>query len=332
MSGLKRSGLSVLVSVATSLSIGSWANRSSAQGESGVQACASAYEDAQVQRNGGHLKAAKEQLKICVQDQCPDFVRTDCATWLSEVNAALPTVTFAAVDSAGADLIDVKVSVDGVVVVESLDGRAVEVDPGQHSLVFEYQGQRVEQKLLVRQGEKNRVVRGQLKTDKDSDADGVLDSEDACPAEAGDKLHAGCAAPDEGSGDVATPSHSGIHPLLLGSFISGGVGAAGFITAGIFELLERSEADAAIKECETGCTDERTEELIASNQRKADVQTVGLIVGGVGLVTGGVLFYLWMQDEQGTGTPATSETGAAGLHLDVVGGTEGGLLQLQGSF
>lgn len=335
MSGLKRSSLGLLMSVASSLSLGSWAAEGWAQAESGVQACAKAYEDAQVQRNSGHLKSAQDQLRICVQDQCPDFVRSDCVNWLSEVNSALPTVTFAAVDSSGADLFEVKVSVDGVVVAESLDGRAIELDPGQHQLVFEYQGAKVEQKLLVRQGEKNRVVRGQIQTDKDTDGDTVLDPLDKCPNRAGDKANGGCPAATDGGGDIVAPPGPAKSvwrsPLFLGGVVAGGVGVAGFVTSTIFWRLEVAEAEKAHDECDAGgCTEERIEYLTSKNEAKANVETVGLIVGGVGAVTSGVLFYLWYKDRNAT--PATSEQAARGLHVDVAGSDKGGFLQLSGAF
>jgi hypothetical protein len=336
MSGLKRSSLGLLMSVASSLSLGSWATDGRAQAESGVQACAKAYEDAQVQRNSGHLKSAQDQLRICVQDQCPDFVRSDCVNWLSEVNSALPTVTFAAVDSAGADLFDVKVSVDGVVVAESLDGRAIELDPGQHQLVFEYQGARVEQKLLVRQGEKNRVVRGQIQTDKDTDGDTVLDPLDKCPNQAGDKANGGCPAADDGGGDIVAPPGPAKSvwrsPLFLGGVVAGGVGVAGFVTSTIFWRLEKAEALEAHEECDAPreCTPARVDELTNRNQAKANVETVGLIVGGVGVVTSGVLFYLWYKDRNAAHT--ATESTARRLHVDVAGSDKGGFLQVSGAF
>ncbi|HEX2735399.1 MAG TPA: hypothetical protein VHM70_27545 [Polyangiaceae bacterium] len=325
---LQRSGLGVLLGATTWLGVNTWSGEANAQSESGVQACAHAYEDAQVQRNSGHLKAAQEQLKVCVQDQCPDFVRSDCAQWLTDVNSALPTVTFAAVDSSGGDLIDVQVSIDGQVAVGSLDGRAVEVDPGLHQIVFEYQGKKVEQNLLVRQGEKNRVVRAQIQTAIDTDGDGVLDPNDRCPTQAGDAAHAGCTASKI---DIppAQPA-PGIHPLLLGTYIAGGVAAAGFITAGVFAILEGNQYKAAQKECGTPgtCTRGRIDELTASNQRKADMETVGLVVGGVGAVTGGVLFYLWMSDQDKADAPKD----ATALKFDVAAGPQGGFLNVAGRF
>jgi hypothetical protein len=305
-----------------------WTGRAGAQDGQDVQACAKAYETAQVNRNAGRIKAAQEQLHICVRDTCPEFVRTDCAQWLSEVMAELPSVTFAAVDSRGRDLIDVKVSVDGVVVAESLDGRAVEIDPGQRQLVFTYQGRKVEQTLLVRQGEKNRVVKVQIQTDKDTDQDGVLDSLDACPTSVGSVAYDGCPAPQA---DAPGQGSRGMSPLRLGAYIGGGVGVVGLGAAGIFKILLEGEEDDAVQRCEDlgpECTPDVRDQLVNDTQRTADKVTVSLIVGGVGLATGVVLYVLSMRDDP---KPALAED-SAGLSFDVLPTERGGLVSVGGQF
>jgi hypothetical protein len=334
MVGLKRSHRSVKqawrVGACAALAAGasSWAARVEAQEGQDVQACAQAYEAAQVDRNAGRLKAAQEQLHVCVRDTCPEFVRTDCAQWLSEVMAELPSVTFAAVDSQGRDLIDVKVSVDGVVVAESLDGRAVDLDPGQRQLVFTYQGRKVEQTLLVRQGEKNRVVKVTIHTDKDSDRDGVFDSVDACPTSVGSVAYDGCPEPQA---DEPGQGSSGMSPLRLGAYIGGGVGVLGFGAAGIFKVLLEGEEDDAVQRCEelgAECTPDVRDQLVEDTQRTADKVTVSLIVGGVGLATGVVLYVLSMGDD----SKSMRAEQSAGLRFDVLPTERGGLVSVGGQF
>jgi hypothetical protein len=333
MVGSKRSRLKTAIGISAALCGITGAKVSWAQdGSQQVQACAQAYEDAQVQRNKGQLKSAQDQLRICVQDECPDFVRTDCALWLSEVAAELPSVAFAAVDGQGRDLIEVKVSVDGQVVAESLDGRAIELDPGQHHVVFEYQGRKQEQTLLVRQGEKNRVVqvKMQAETDTDGDGDGVLDAADRCPTEPGDAAHAGCNAPPPPGGPPSNAPAAGVSPLRLGAYIGGGVGVLGFAAAGVFKIMLEGEEDDAEKECEelgAQCTDDVREGLIDDTQQTANKVTAGLIVGGVGVAAGAVLFFLSLQEDS---QPARQESTA--LRFDIVPTTEGGLFSVGGRF
>ena len=47
------------------------------------------------------------------------------------------SVVPAAKDKKGRDIVDVKVSIDGKVVTETLDGKALPVDPGVHTFRFE---------------------------------------------------------------------------------------------------------------------------------------------------------------------------------------------------
>ena len=54
-----------------------------AEAEPDVKAqCAAAYESSQEKRKAGELILAREQLKICVRDACPSFVRDECSEWL----------------------------------------------------------------------------------------------------------------------------------------------------------------------------------------------------------------------------------------------------------
>ncbi|HEY5240728.1 MAG TPA: hypothetical protein VIJ22_04645 [Polyangiaceae bacterium] len=128
--------------------------------------CLDAFETAQHLRASGKLIEARDRLQVCGGAQCPALVRDDCAAWESEVLTAIPTVTLAARDGAGSDLLDVTVSVDGVRLTERLDGRAVPLDPGVHTLRFESPGRVAqEQTLVVRAGEKNRAVSATLAAD-----------------------------------------------------------------------------------------------------------------------------------------------------------------------
>ena len=121
--------------------------------------CADAYKSAQVHRKNGALKRARESLLVCLSDRCPSVVQPDCTRWLTEVEAALPSVSFAAKGVDGSDVTAVRVSIDGHVVTETIDGKAIPVDPGAHSLKFEYADEPpIEQSIIMREGEKARVI------------------------------------------------------------------------------------------------------------------------------------------------------------------------------
>jgi hypothetical protein len=110
--------------------------------------CVEANEAAQDLRRGGSLRAAHEKLATCTATACPAAVREDCAQRLSEVTAAQPTIVFVAKDATGADLETVRVT---------LDGTALEVDPGEHTFRFELRGARaVVKRLVLHEGEQGR--------------------------------------------------------------------------------------------------------------------------------------------------------------------------------
>ena len=124
-----------------------------------VAACARAASEAQSLRDAGKLRAAREQLVVCGQESCPAIIGRDCSRWLAEIEETIPGVIIAARDSQGADLADVRVLVDGVVVAERLEGGALRFDPGSHRFRFEHGGSApVEMSLVLREGERRRTV------------------------------------------------------------------------------------------------------------------------------------------------------------------------------
>ena len=122
-------------------------------------ACVAAYEDAQTFRSKSALRDSHEKLLICAAQSCPQVVAEQCAGWLEEVEKALPSVNFAVTDEQGKDLVDVRVSFDGVLLKDHLDGKAVPVDPGSHTFKVESRTRKpLELQVVVREGEKNRQI------------------------------------------------------------------------------------------------------------------------------------------------------------------------------
>jgi hypothetical protein len=96
-----------------------------------------ANEAAQTLRQSGKLDAARQQLRACVAAACPAVLRDDCAQRLDELQRAQPTVVFDVKDAAGHDVATVRVSVDGRLVAERVDGTAMPLDPGEHEVRFD---------------------------------------------------------------------------------------------------------------------------------------------------------------------------------------------------
>jgi hypothetical protein len=120
--------------------------------------CVAAHAESQRLRHAGKLREAHEKLLVCSRLACPRMVRSECGGWVSEVEALQSSVVFGALDAAGHDLTDVHVMVDGQMLVDHLDGSALDLDPGPHHLRFEHGGRGIEQDIVLREGERARQI------------------------------------------------------------------------------------------------------------------------------------------------------------------------------
>jgi hypothetical protein len=124
-----------------------------------VAACVAAHSHGQAERNAGRLQNARADFISCSTSECPSEIQSECASFLAEVEGFMASVVFAAVDEQGHDATDVKVSVDGQVVLDKLTGLATTLDPGSHEILYSWpDGVEQKQTVVVAQGEKNRRV------------------------------------------------------------------------------------------------------------------------------------------------------------------------------
>ena len=110
-------------------------------------------------RAQGHYREARTRLLECVNAQCGGDVRRRCASTLQKLDAVTPSIVVRAEDGNGNDVTDVSVKLGDELLVKSLDGMAIPVDPGQHRFVFERLGEEpVVQNLTIQRGEKFRSI------------------------------------------------------------------------------------------------------------------------------------------------------------------------------
>jgi len=224
-----------------------------------VAACVKAAENAQTERSAHRLRAARQRLLACAQSSCPSVVRNDCANWLSEVDQLMPSVVVQARDSRGIELFDVRVTVDGEVVANHLDGLAVAVDPGSHVFLFEADGAPpLQQQLLIREGEKGRAMPITL------------------------------AAPAPPPAPAKPARH--IHPL---TYVFGGLGVAGI--AGFTYFGIKGTADAAELRDSCGKNKSCRQDQVDPVHRELVVADVCLAVGVVSL---GTALYFYLSHQQ----------------------------------
>jgi hypothetical protein len=127
-------------------------------------ACLAAYDSGQAARDDGRLVKAREAFAVCASDACSHALRGDCITWLREVDAVLPSIVLRAVDEVGRDETRIDVDLDGERLAHPLDGKAIRIDPGPHTLRFfgrPYEA--IEQKVVVARAEQDRVIVVHLK-------------------------------------------------------------------------------------------------------------------------------------------------------------------------
>ena len=208
--------------------------------------CVRAYEQAQVLRQAGKLRAARDELIVCMKDSCPAVARQDCTGWLDAVEASLPTLAVSVLDASGAPALDATLTLDGAPLGDWGSGRAIAVDPGAHELrAVRRSGGAAEAKVLVVEGQRNQPV---VLT---------LDGPAASPAAA---------------------DHGGA-PTRLAPWIFGGVaavGVAGFAAFGVAAMNRESELEDT---CAPNCTDDE----IGDVRTLRAVSGVSLGVGIAGL-------------------------------------------------
>ncbi len=225
------------------------------------QACASAAEDAEQLRIDGQLGAARERLLRCSRSECPAAVRSDCAQWMTEVAAAMPTVVLAVRDARGQDVLSARVWVDGIPVAQGLDGKPLELDPGMHKFRFESGGIVVDQVVLVREGEKSRDITATLDL-------------------------AGAAPQARGSGPTSPPSPS-THSLRASpwTWVLGGVGLVAVGIGAYLELSVNADASQLQSTCGHSCSHAQVDPLVLKQQ------VLGPVAFGVGALSFGAAAY-----------------------------------------
>ena len=228
--------------------------RGSAVAADGAAACTKSYESAQILKKKKEYQSARRELLACIRT-CPAVVQRECGQWLDALDPVVPSIVIHA-EVLGEDRSDVKVEMDGKVLAQKLDGKGIELDPGQHEFVFSLQGYPpVKKTILVQDGEQLRVLRA------------VFEKPDAAGT-------TGAKAP------AVTQS-----PIPVATYVLGGIalaGGAGFAAFGIVGNSQRSRLE---KECMPRCSDAQVDGL-HRNLVVADVSLgIGLAALAASVVT-----------------------------------------------
>lgn len=211
-----------------------------------VDPCFAAPVEGQKLQREGKLLEARERFAFCARDTCPSVIVGDCARWMSDVEAASPSVVALARDAQHHDVLDVHVSIDGKPPVD-LTSRAISLDPGAHRLVFQHPGSPdAAVDVMLREGEKNREVAAMF---------------------------------DTGAVAVSPPREApGVErPVPASAWIAGGVGVLGLASFATFGALGVSARGS--DHCDTGCTQSQKDAV----DSKYLIANISLGVGVVAL-------------------------------------------------
>jgi hypothetical protein len=244
--------------------------------------CIAANETAQDLRKAGKLLEARAKLALCVAASCPRLLREDCAQRLSDVDAAMPSVVFEVKDGAGNDVGAVTVTIDGEASAEKLNGRPMALDPGEHRLAFRAaSGATAERTFVVGEGEKNRRERIVLSI--------------ASPTVAAEKVGA----------PVGERAGFALDHIPTIAYVAAGVGAVGLaigIGTGIGAMGKHDALGSDGCAAGTCPATEPAKSDLASFHSLRDWSTVGYVVGALGLVGGGVLYFAMPTSKESSAT------------------------------
>lgn len=287
-------------------------------------ACGEAFKGVQSLRDGGKLLEAMGEAARCVS-VCgapqEKYFAERCTKWGGEIRDGLPTVVLDARDESGAPPASIKISIDGKVVAEKLDGKDVEIDPGQHTFRFDKgDGKPVDMTILIKTGDKHRSVSASFEAEKTQQTASAQQPVVPAPA-ASTSPPAQPSASQPGSIPDAPSARSGGVPTW--AWVAGGAGAASTIVGVVF-ATQWAGAHSDFKA--DGCSDDPHPtdcDQRVSKERLNEGLALGF--GGVGVAALGLALY-------GIATAPTKQRAALNLRWAPYVARAGSGLVATGSF
>ncbi len=267
---MRRGWLVLSGGMALTMSASLWSGRASAADPTNAD-CVTANEAALKLGNEHHLRADRNQLLVCSSSNCPSDIRLECVRRVDEVNAAIPTIIFEAKDGAGNDLSAVRVTMDGEVLAERLEGTALSIDPGEHTFVFETAGQPpLTKSFVIHESQKDRRE--------------PISFGSATPPPATEPLPV-VPLP------VVAETASGLGTQRILAIVAAGLGVVGVGVGTAFGVMAIAKRNDARNVCPNECANQSDANLWSNAKTTAQVSDVAFVVGGVGLAGGAVLWF-----------------------------------------
>jgi hypothetical protein len=235
--------------------------------------CIDAHSRGQDAREQGKLSLARKVFLTCAQSSCPAAVQGDCARFADDLTGMQPTIVLVARDSNGNDLPNTTVYIDGALIVTNLDGRPIDIDPGNHTVKFQNGTKEEVLTVVIGSGEKGRTVAARFGA--------------AAPAATA------APAPSTTAATVATKK-SGTrttHPPGSLAVLIGGAGLAVAGTAIALWGISKVPDNCSLSTNE--CTAPPGDPVFDEASSGARTMNIGIIAGGIGVAAfaAGVVWY-----------------------------------------
>jgi hypothetical protein len=223
-------------------------------------ACLLAHEHAQLARKASRFSEARKQLRACEAETCPALVRTDCVTWLGDLEKIYPAIVFdASVD--GTQALGARVSLDGEWIADGIDGRSVPIDPGRHVVRIEVPGFPPNEQIVVVPEGEHRIVSASFTHERSN-------------------------TPEQSKLSDRGAAFSASRPVPLSVWVAGGLAVAAAASATVFGALALSEKNRLSASCAPFCNSDE----LASLHRDMLAADVSLGAIAVSTLAAAVLF------------------------------------------
>ena len=248
------------------------ANPAAASGP--ARACIEAHAAGQTERDAGRLLSAQAQFVSCTAEACPPMIRRECVALGESASAMTPSVVLVAQDGEGRAIEGARATIDGVRAITQLDGRPLELDPGQHRFALVLpDGSSQTLTATLRSGEKYRRIVASF-------------------------------VPVVPSAPPATSERTGRNPL---AYVFGGVGVVALSAWGLYALdgkNKQNELEHCAPHCQAGDVD--------AMRKSYMIADVLLGVSLVSLGTGTYFFFKQTDEQTPRGSTSTLWLQASG--------------------
>jgi hypothetical protein len=265
----------------------------------------------------------------CAHYTCGSVLSKECGRRVAEIETDTPTIVPIVKDEDGEPMADVALAMDGELVANRIDGRAVMVDPGTHEFTFQ-RGNRVlaSYRTTILQGQRNRTVEVTLDGDrpmvKTRLPPGSLVGAAIAPSASGGG-GAGGAQQLNFTPDQVEEESGGGRRLTTGTMVLGAVGALG-VAGYAGALYQGNKENRDLDDCTPMCRPEAVDRVRTLYQ----AAKISLGVGVAALVGAGLLYFT---SDSGAEVAASNGNGPAPGYGFALSPTQaGGFAAFSGSF